>query len=190
VIVAVSSDTVSDAAVQDLTVDANALSGINGVQLSTASRVTLSRVTVLNATIGIWLNGSADCKVLDCRVFELDARDRDVEHPYVDPGANIDTALDTGITITGATDCRVESTGSRPLGHRNEQARHQHCRRSDRAQVTGCPRIVPSGGHGCSRRREPGSVDSENLIDQCPRRSRGSGSRRPVRTPGSSGTVC
>jgi hypothetical protein len=83
VIVALSADTVVDAAVQDLTVDANTLAGVNGIQLSTATRVTISRVTTINTAIGIWLNGSADCKVLNFLVSNASVqRNPDVKYPH------------------------------------------------------------------------------------------------------------
>jgi hypothetical protein len=166
VIVAVSSDTVSDAAVEDLTVDANALSGINGVQLSTASRVSLNRVTVLNATIGIWLNLSADCKVTDCRVFNSSTRGIETSSiRTLIRASNIDTALDTGITITGATDCRVESTRVATTGSTGVNKHGINIvAASDRAQITGC-RIVPSGGMGVHGDASPGLLIADNLID-------------------------
>jgi parallel beta-helix repeat protein len=168
VITALSADTVVDAVVQDLTVDANVLAGVNGIQISTGSRVTVSRVTVTNGTIGIWLNGSADCKVIDCLVSSSSTRG--IETSSVRTlvrGCNIDTALDTGITVTGATDCRVESTRVAAVGSTGANKHGINIvAGSDRAQVAGCPRIAATGGMGVHVDASVGVEITGNVIDQ------------------------
>jgi hypothetical protein len=168
VIVALSSDTVVDAVVQDLTVDANSLAGINGIQISTASRVTVARATTVNAAIGVWLNGSADCKVLDC--FVSTSSLRGIETSSIRTlirSCNIDTALDTGITVTGAPDCRIEATRIASVGSTGASKHGINIiAGSDRTQVAGCPRIAPTGGMGIRVDASTGVDIFENTIDQ------------------------
>jgi hypothetical protein len=168
VITALSADTVVDAAVQDLTVDANTLAGINGIQLSTATRPVISRVTTINTAIGIWLNGSADCKVLNFLVSNASVQGVQTSSiRTLISGGNIDTVADTGITVTGAPDCRIESTRIASVGATGATKHGINIvAGSDRTQVHGCPRIAATGGMGIHVDASSGVEISNNTIDQ------------------------
>jgi hypothetical protein len=166
VIVAVSSDTVSDAAVEDLDGGRERVVGDQ-------------RCAAVDRFAGVVEPGDG-VERDDRHLVELVRRlqghglpgvqlvDRGIETSSIRTlirASNIDTALDTGITITGATDCRVESTRVATTGSTGVNKHGINIvAASDRAQVTGC-RIVPSGGMGVHGDASPGLLIADNLID-------------------------
>lgn len=165
VIVGLSGDTVTDAIISDLTVDANNLN-VNGIQVTNGARIYMEQIAVNNAARGIWLNNTTDSMIEESRINNCSLRGIEASGARTQIIAvNIDTTADTGISFNNAPDSRVERSR---IVFTGATGATKHCieiqNASHRVWIT-LNRCFPTGGMGVHGTNSTGLRIIENQID-------------------------